>query len=101
MDASRYVRRSTVVAPRGVLHAGCFTGAAPRGSLHAGGSTEVALRGSFSAGERSQIFFYTDVRSILMVLLAHFKGRLVEMMTAEELDDGAPLPQYQEPDEID
>ena len=57
---------------------------APWWSLHAGRSMVVALRGRFTravpwgslsrGGRRS--FFYTDVRSILMVFMAGFKGRL-------------------------
>ena len=74
--------RSTRVAPRGLLHAGRSTGGrstrvAPRGSLHAGRSTRAAPRGPLHESRStrgSQIFFYTDVRSILMVLLA-FKGQ--------------------------
>ena len=50
-------RRSTRATPRGPLHGGRSTRAAPRGSLHEGAAD----------------LFYTDVRSILMVLLA-FKG---------------------------
>ena len=46
-----------VGAPRGPLHGGSSTRAAPRGSLHGVRSTRE--------GRRS---FYTDVRSILMVL---------------------------------
>ena len=58
-------------APRGALHAGRSTGVAPRGSLHEGRSTGVAPRGPLH-GEAADLF-YTDVRSILMVL-RHFKG---------------------------
>ena len=50
-------RRSTRAAPRGSLHEGRSTGVAPRGPLH-GGVADL---------------FYTDLRSILMVLW-HFKG---------------------------
>ena len=48
------------------LHAGRSTGAAPRGSLHEGRSTGVAPRGPLHGGVAD--LFYTDVRSILMVL---------------------------------
>ena len=60
--------RSTRAAPRGALHAGRSTRAAPRGSLHGVCSTRAAPRGGVAD------LFYTDARSILMVLLA-FKGR--------------------------
>ena len=46
-----------VGAPRGPLHGGRSTRAAPRGSLHEGRSTGGVAD-----------LFYTDVRSILMVL---------------------------------
>ena len=42
----------------------CSTRAAPRGSLHAGRSTVEGVAD----------IFYTDVRSILMILWMHFKG---------------------------
>ena len=58
----RYRRRST----RASLHGGRSTRAAPRGSLHGGRSTEVAPRGPLNGGVAD--LFYTDVRSILMVL---------------------------------
>ena len=48
-------------APRGPLHEGRSTGVAPRGLLHEGRSTRAAPRGVAD-------LFYTDVRSILMVL---------------------------------
>ena len=53
MSLAWYVGRSTWAAPRGPLHGGRSTGVAPQGALHAG----VA-----------DLFFYSDVRSILMVL---------------------------------
>ena len=54
-----YRRRSTRAAPRGALHEGRSTGGAPRGPLH---------------GEVADLF-YTDVRSILMVLWCILKVR--------------------------
>ena len=59
-SAEKARRRSTRAAPRGPLHEGRSTGVAPRGPLH-GGVADL---------------FYTDVRSILMVL-RHLKGHRV------------------------
>eukprot|EP00729_Bicosta_minor_P003220 gene3220-23763_t len=60
-----------------------------------GGGGARAARGGAAdggAGMQEQLANLVDMVGL---------GRLVEMMTAEELDDGAPLPQYEEPAEID
>ena len=75
---TRHRRRSTRAAPQWSLHGGRPTRAlqTPRGSLYGGfaNSTGVAPRGLCKLHEGVADLFYTDVRSILMVLRLHFKG---------------------------